>query len=96
MASNLAGITIVVTRPRAQGEITAHYLEAAGAKTIRYPVLDHEAHYNARLVAPGYDVHYLEQEWRNWWVESGLPELGHPAKAFIAFCKARYKRRPNP
>ena len=63
---------------------------------IRYPALDPEAYHNARLVAPGYDVHWLEQEWRNWWVESGLPELGHPAKAFVAFCRARFKRRPNP
>lgn len=36
----LAGLTIVVTRPRAQAKTTAHALEAAGAKTILYPVLD--------------------------------------------------------
>jgi plasmid replication initiation protein len=62
----------------------------------RFPVLDAEAYHDARLVAPGYDVHYLEQEWRNWWVESGTPDLGSPRKAFVAFCKARHKRRPNP
>ena len=63
---------------------------------VQYPTLDNEAYHDARLVAPGYDVYYLEQEWRNWWFESGMPELGHPTKAFIAFCKSRYKRRPNP
>ena len=63
---------------------------------IRCPSLDEEAYHDARLVAPTYDVYYLEQEWRNWWADSGMPELGHPGKAFIAFCKARYKRRPNP
>jgi plasmid replication initiation protein len=41
----------------------------------RYPTLDAEAYHDARLVAPGYDVHYLEQEWRNWWNDSGRPEL---------------------
>ena len=38
----------------------------------------------------------LEQEWRDWWVESGMPELGFPGKAFVAFCKSRYQRKPNP
>ena len=42
------------------------------------------------------DVYYLEQEWREWWVESGMPELGFPGKAFVAFCKKQYERRPNP
>jgi len=63
---------------------------------IRYPLLDAGTYHDARLVAPGYDVHFLEQEWRSWWFDSGMPELGSPAKAFVAFCKSRYKRRPNP
>jgi plasmid replication initiation protein len=63
---------------------------------IRYPVLDAEAYHDAKLVAPGYDVYYLEQEWRSWWVESGMPALGFPGKAFVGFCKSRYLRRPNP
>jgi hypothetical protein len=50
----------------------------------------------ARIVAPGYDVYYLEQEWRNFWVESGKPELKNPDAAFIGFCKSRYKRQPKP
>src|ERR1039457_4785650 len=29
---------------------------------VRYPVLDPEAYHDARLVAPSYDVYYLEQE----------------------------------
>jgi hypothetical protein len=32
---------------------------------IRCPVLDAEAYHDAKLVAPGYDVYYLEQEWRD-------------------------------
>ena len=63
---------------------------------IRYPVLDPEAYHDAKLVAPGYDVYHLEQEWRDWWVESGMPELGFPGKAFVGFCKKRYQMKPNP
>jgi Replication initiator protein A len=63
---------------------------------IRYPILDTEAYFQAKQVAPGYDVYFLEQEWRNWWVDSGMPELGSPAKAFIGFCKQRHQRNPNP
>jgi len=71
------------------------WVPASGLSMIEaYLVLGAEAYDDARLVAPGYDVHYLEQEWRSWWVESGTPELGHPARAFVAFCKSRYKRRP--
>jgi hypothetical protein len=33
---------------------------------VRYPVIDPEAYHNAKLVAPGYDVYWLEQEWRIW------------------------------
>jgi hypothetical protein len=50
--------------------------------------------HDARIVAPGYDVYYLEQEWRSFWVDSGMPELHSPDKAFVAFCKSRAKRKP--
>jgi plasmid replication initiation protein len=63
---------------------------------VRYPVLDPEAYHDARLVAPGYDVYHLEQEWRDWWVDSGMIELAFPGKAFVAFCKKRYQNKPNP
>lgn len=61
-----------------------------------FPILDAETYHDARTVAPGYDVHFLEQEWRNWWYESGKPSLQDPDKAFIAFCRRRYERNPNP
>lgn len=63
---------------------------------IRYPVLDPEAYHDARQVAPNYDVYFLEQEWRDWWVDSGMPELHFPGKAFVAFCKKRHQMKPNP
>jgi hypothetical protein len=66
------------------------------AERTLFPVLDPETYHDARTVAPGYDVYFLEQEWRNFWVDSGKPELKNPDAAFIGFCKARYKRNPTP
>jgi len=66
------------------------------AEKTLFPVLDAETYHDARTVAPGYDVYFLEQEWRGFWLDSGKPELKNPNAAFIGFCKARYKRNPNP
>jgi len=69
--------------------------QLAHEKTV-FPVLDPEAYHDARSVAPGYDVYYLQREWQNFWVESGKPELKNPGAAFVGFCKSRYQRNPNP
>jgi plasmid replication initiation protein len=61
-----------------------------------FPVLDPETYHDARIVAPGYDVYFLEREWQSFWVESGKPELRSPDAAFIGFCKSRHNRKPNP
>ena len=63
-------------------------------ETTAFPTLDPETYHDARIVAPGYDVYYLQQEWQNFWVESGKPELKNPDAAFIGFCKSRHKRSP--
>ncbi len=60
------------------------------------PLLEPETYHDARAVAPGYDAYWLEQVWRDLWVDSGKPSLGNPDKAFIAFCRKRYERNPNP
>ncbi|MGO9237124.1 MAG: replication initiator protein A [Methylocella sp.] len=62
-------------------------------KTVFYQ-LDPETFHDAKTVAPGYDVYYLEQEWREFWVDSGKPELKNPDAAFIGFCKSRHKKHP--
>ena len=55
--------------------------------------LDSDAHERARLVAPGWDMHHLENEWRSWVIEKGIA-VRDPNKHFLAFCKKRgaYKR----
>jgi len=59
-----------------------------------FPRLDPETYNDARIVAPGYDVYYLEEQWRSFWLESGKPELKSPDAAFIGFCKSRHSRAP--
>ena len=66
------------------------------SEQISYPPLDPETYHDARTVAPGYDIHYLEREWRSFWMDSGRPELKNADAAFIGFCKSRYARNPNP
>ena len=61
-----------------------------------FPVLDPETYHDAKTVAPGYDVYYLEEQWRAFWLQSGKPELKSPDAAFLGFCKFRYEQKPNP
>jgi hypothetical protein len=61
-----------------------------------FPILDPETYNEARIVAPGYDVYYLEEQWHTFWADSGKPELKSPDAAFIGFCKSRHNRKPNP
>jgi hypothetical protein len=61
---------------------------------ITYPRLDPETYNDAKIMVPGYDVYYLEQEWREMWVDTGMPLLHNPDKAFVAFCKSWAKRKP--
>jgi len=53
-----------------------------------------QAYEDARTAAPGYDIHRLEKEWRDWWINSGKPKLDNPAAAFVGFCRSRHKRAP--
>lgn len=46
----------------------------------------------AKLAAPGWDVYFLEQEWRNWMTEPPR----YPDAAFAAFCRKWYERRGPP
>lgn len=59
-------------------------------------LLDADAHASARMAAPGWDVHYLEREWRAYWVRSGSQKLHDPTKAFVGFCRAWFEKRGEP
>ena len=58
------------------------------------PPLATQAYEDGRAAAPGYDIHGLESEWREWWASSGKPKLDNPAAAFVGFCRSRQKRAP--
>jgi len=64
----------------------------AEAEAVTWPALDGDVYNDARIVAPGWDVHALEADWRQMWLDSGCPELREPAKVFLAFCRRRAER----
>ena len=57
-----------------------------------YPVLKTDTFQKAKNVAPGMDVYYLQEEWHDYWDQTGRPVLTSPDGAFIAFCKQRYNK----
>lgn len=50
--------------------------------------LDPETHEEARRVAPGWDMHHLEEEWRTWVLDKGIA-VKTPDKHFLSFCRKR-------
>ena len=57
--------------------------------------LPDEAYAEGRAAAPGYDIHSLESEWRDYWANSGKPKFDNPAAAFVGFCRYRHKQAPQ-
>jgi hypothetical protein len=53
------------------------------------PVLRAATLDEARALAPGWDVHALEAEWRGVWQRSGRPVLRSPDAAFLGWLKKR-------
>jgi len=58
------------------------------------PPLSAETYDEAREAAPGYDVHALESDWREFWACSGKQKLENAAAAFVGFCRSRHERAP--
>ena len=54
--------------------------------------LRQETYEDAREAAPGWDVHYLEQEWRAWMKQAPR----NADRAFVGFCKKWFRRRGRP
>jgi len=57
------------------------------ATSLSIPPLDPDTYHDARLEAPGWDVHMLEREWRSWLDMSGAEPPRKPDAAFIGFCR---------
>lgn len=60
--------------------------------SIVVPPLDPEIYETARALAPGWDVRYLESEWRAWIKET---PRNHEA-AFLGFCRKWFEKRGRP
>lgn len=57
-------------------------------------VLPPRAYEMAKEAAPGYDVYYLEQEWREWMEKKNQGPKQSPTQAFVGFCRNKAKRNP--
>jgi plasmid replication initiation protein len=57
--------------------------------------LDPDVMHDARGHAPGWDIHHLEREWRNWLGEKKITPR-HPARNFIKFCDSWFAKRGRP
>ncbi|MDH2328641.1 replication initiator protein A [Cereibacter sp. SYSU M97828] len=53
------------------------------------PLLTPEVLDAARALAPGWDVHALEADWRSFWAASGRPRLRSVEKAFLGYVRSR-------
>lgn len=58
----------------------------------RVPPLKPDSYERGRQAAPGWDVHYLEREWRDWIIE---PPRDADA-AFVGFCRKWFEKRGRP
>jgi Initiator Rep protein, WH2/Initiator Replication protein, WH1 len=59
---------------------------------VKLSPIDYE---RAREAAPGWDIYYLESEWREWYEKTGkIPDK--PGKAFVGFCKQRCRKQGRP
>lgn len=78
---------VVIIRPKKETLQSALPLPLSSLR------LDSDTHDEARRLAPGWDMHHLEEEWRSWVIGKGIT-VKNPDKHFLAFCKKRgaYKR----
>lgn len=59
------------------------------------PALPSETYEAARQCAPGWDVRFIEQEWRSWCAKEEI-EPKRPAAHFLKFCVSWFEKRGSP
>ncbi len=73
---------LVIVRPKKE----------AGQAALPFPVhglhVSADTYGQARKLAPGWDVHALEADWRSWVVDKGI-EVKNADAHFLGFCKTR-------
>lgn len=75
---------VLVVRPRAAPAGSAALPAGFGLPPLSAQVLD-----RARALAPGWDVHALEADWRAHWQATGRARLRSPAGAFLGWVRKR-------
>ena len=76
--------TLIKIRPK--GEFTEVYKEIINSDAIDKICLNSDVHDSARKIASGYDVYFLEQEWRLMLLtKSAMPD--NPAGSFLGYVK---------
>ena len=71
------------------GDRICFYARAAVTEPLLPPPLQAETLAAARALAPGWDVHALEADWRSYWAKSGRPRLRSADAAFVGYVRAR-------
>lgn len=103
-------ISNIVAEDTAHDHIPDYNLRLEGSQAVFYSrgsvpalqestfecLLEPDAYDGAREVAPGWDVRYLEREWRSWMASGGLDSPRDPNKAFIGFCAKWFEKRGRP
>ena len=77
---------------RPKPEFLDAYTDKDDGSQLQIPLLDLDTYEKAKQAAPGWDIHYLEQEWRSWATET--PRSADAA--FIGFCKKWFEKRGRP
>lgn len=67
-------------------------LPLGGMSTVRS--LKPDTFLEAKECAPGWDVYFLEREWRSWLADKEPPR--HPDSAFLGFCRQWFKKKGRP
>ena len=63
---------------------------ADNSGALKLPLLPTSAYEQAKKAAPGLDIYYLENEWRDWIAKQ--PPAKNPAGGFVEFCRKRYEK----
>lgn len=75
---------------------TMHGTGDVVASLVQEVCLSATAYDNAKQAAPGWDVYFLEQAWREWMDHGGLELPKDADKAFIGFCRNWFAKRGHP
>lgn len=59
-------------------------------------ILNTETYIIAKDAAPGWDVYYLQEKWKQWMADGGLDAPKNPDSAFLGFCRKWFQKNGRP